>query len=62
LLLLVTACAVLSLVPAVAAQGVLWAAGVALAVFAGVVLLIVGLLLYAVTMLAGHLFNRIRRQ
>jgi hypothetical protein len=62
LLLLVTVCAVLSLVPAIAAQGTLWIAGVAMGAFAAVVLLVVGVLLYCVTMLAGHLLSRSRRQ
>lgn len=62
LLLLVTLCAVLSMVAAVAAQGMLWAAGLAMAAFGGAVLLVVGLLLHVVTMLAGQLLNRSRRQ
>jgi hypothetical protein len=62
LLLLVTVCAVLSLVPAVAARGTLWIAGVATAAFAGVVLLVLGVLLYVLVMLAGHLINRTRRE
>ena len=62
LLLLVTLCAVFSLVPAAATQGTLWIAGVAMAATAGVVLLVVGVLLYVLTMLAGQLISRIRHQ
>jgi hypothetical protein len=62
LLLLVTACAVLSLVPALAAAGTLWIAGVAMAVLAGVVLLAVGVLLYLLTTLVGQLISRSRRE
>jgi len=61
LLLLVTLCAVLSVVPAVAAQGTLWVAGLTMALFAGIVLIFVGMLLYVMTMLVGHLLSRSRR-
>ena len=62
LLLLVTVCAVLSLVPAAAGQGTLWIAGLAMALFAGAMLLVVGGLLYVLTMLAGQVVSRVRRQ
>ncbi len=62
LLLLVTVCAVLSLVPAVAARGTLWIVGLLVAVLAGVLWMVIGVGLYAVTSLAGHLFERFRRE
>ena len=62
LLLLVTVCAALSLVPAVAVQGTLWIAGVAMAAFAGVVLMLLGMLLYLLTTLVGQLLSRGRRE
>ncbi len=62
LLLLVTVCAVLSLVPAAAGQGTLWIVGLAMALFSGAMLLVVGGLLYVLTMLAGNLVSRVRRQ
>lgn len=61
LLLLVTLCAVLSLVPAMAAQGTLWIVGVAMAALGGLVLVLTGVLLYLLTMLVGQLLNRGKR-